>query len=181
MPVSSLQELDGDLVIYIGTFSKVLFPSARLGYMVLPEALVEECRELKRLGDHHTDSVSQLALMRFIENGDLERHIARMKKVYHKRRDMLISGLKEAFPGKVSISGESAGMHVAAGFCGVEFTPVLMKALEGAGLSIIPIEEHSVIKGRHCSQLILGYAHLSPEQIQEGIRRLKRILSKATE
>lgn len=179
LPVSSLQELDGGRVIYVGTFSKILFPSVRMGYIVLPEALVEECRELKRLGDHHTDSVSQLALRSFIENGDLERHITRMKKVYHKRRDVLTNCLKEAFHGRVRISGEAAGMHVVAGFDRVEFDPALMRAIEGAGLNLIPVEEHSVVKGRHRGQVILGYAHLSPEEIQEGVRRLRAVISSA--
>ncbi|HWQ29572.1 MAG TPA: hypothetical protein VN549_01170 [Negativicutes bacterium] len=117
---------------------------------------MEECRELKRLGDHHTDSVSQLALMSFIGNGDMERHITRMKKVYRKRRDVLTDCLKKAFPGRVRISGEAAGMHVVVEFDGVEFDTALMKAIESARLSLIPVEEHSAVKGRHCGQVILG-------------------------
>jgi len=176
LPVSSLQELDNERVIYIGTFSKTLFPSVRLGYIVLPEPLVEQCRELKRLGDHHTNSLNQLTLMRFIENGELERHITRMKKIYRKRRDRLIECINEYFPDKVRIMGETAGMHIVAEFSDMEFSPELMKSIEGAGLKIFPVEEHAVIKGKHRNQIILGYAHLNNTDIRKGILRLKEVL-----
>lgn len=177
LPVSSLQELDDERVIYIGSFSKVLFPSLRLGYLVLPDALIEQCRELKRLGDHHTNSINQLALLRFIESGEMERHIARMKKIYHKRRDCLITRLNANFPGKVRILGEMAGLHVVAEFSDVVFTPDLMLQIEKAGVNIIPVEEHAVTKGNHKNQIILGYAHLCETDIENGLLRLKKVLT----
>ncbi len=176
LPISSLQELDNHKVIYIGTFSKILFPSLRLGYMVLPLPLVEQCREWKRLGDHHSNSLNQLTLMRFIESGELERHIARMKKIYHQRRDILIAGLKEYFPGQVKVMGEMAGMHVVAEFSGVVFTSGLLKEIEKSGVNVIPVEEHAMIKGNHQNQIILGYAHLNPADIEKGLARLKGAL-----
>jgi GntR family transcriptional regulator/MocR family aminotransferase len=176
LPVSSLQELDNERVIYIGTFSKTLFPSVRLGYIVLPEPLVLQCREFKRLGDHHTNSLHQLTLMRFIENGEFERHITRMKKIYYKRRDSLIACINEYFPGKVRIMGETAGMHVVAEFSDMQFTSELMNSIERAGVKIISVEEHAVIKGKHGNQIILGYAHLSNAEIEEGLLRLKGVL-----
>lgn len=176
LPVSSLQELDNKKVIYIGTFSKTLFPSVRLGYIVLPEPLIEQCRELKRLGDHHTNSLNQLTLMRFIENGELERHITRMKKIYRRRRDSLIACINEYFPGKVSIMGETAGMHIVAEFSDVQFSSGLMNSIEVAGLKIISVEEHAIIKGKRRNQIILGYAHLNDAEIKEGLLRLKKVL-----
>ena len=176
LPVSSLQELDNERVIYVGTFSKILFPSLRLGYVVLPFPLVEQFREWKRLGDHHSNSLNQLTLMRFIESGELERHIARMKKIYLKRRDTLIVGLNEHFSDKVKVMGETAGMHVVAEFLGVFFTAELVEKIEKAGVNVIPVEEHAMIKGNHHNQIILGYAHLDQAEIEEGLFRLKKVL-----
>ncbi len=176
LPISSLQELDNQRVIYIGTFSKILFPSLRLGYIILPFSLIEQCREWKRLGDHHSNSLNQLTLMRFIESGELERHIARMKKIYHQRRDILIAGLKEYFPGQVKVMGEMAGMHVVAEFSGMVFTREAMQELEKAGVNAISVEEHALIKGNHQNQIILGYAHLNPADIEKGLARLKGVL-----
>ncbi|HBE77932.1 MAG TPA: PLP-dependent aminotransferase family protein [Firmicutes bacterium] len=179
MPVTTLQELDNKKVIYIGTFSKILFPSLRLGYIVLPFPLIEPFREWKRLGDHHSNSLNQLTLMRFIESGELERHIARMKKIYHKRRDFLIAGLHEYFPDQVKIIGEMAGMHVVAEFLGVTFTAELIQELEKARVNVIPVEEHAMVKGNHQNQMILGYAHLDEAEIAEGLLRLERIIKPA--
>lgn len=102
-PSHSLFELDSERVIYVGTFSKVLFPSMRLGYLVVPLHLVSQMRELKRLADHHSNSIYQLALLRFIEDGDFKRHIRRMKKEYRQRRDFLLEMLPVYWGKKIHI------------------------------------------------------------------------------
>jgi len=178
LPNHSLQELDSERVIYVGTFSKILFPSLRLGYIVLPHPLVAECTELKRLGDHHSNSLNQLALMRFIDSGELERHIMRMSKVYAKRRDRLIETLDRYFPNEISILGEAAGLHIVAEFAGTVFSPELILKLEEAGVSVIPIERHAIIKGRHLNQIILGYGHLDQKDMEKGLSRLRQMLDK---
>lgn len=177
LPTNSLQELAGDKVIYVGTFSKTVFPSVRLGYVVLPQQLVGKCTELKRLLDHHSNSLSQLAMMRFIDSGDLERHISRMTKIYAKRRNQLIAALSAVFQDEVSVLGADAGLHVVAEFAGVSFSPELMLRLEQAGVGVIPVEEHALIKGRHASRIILGYGHLTPEAMETGLQRIKQVLA----
>lgn len=179
LPVRSLYELDGEMVVYAGTFSKVLFPSLRLGYLVLPRPLVEQCRELKRLGDHHTDSISQLALMRFVESGELERHILRMKKLYRRRRDTLLEMLDALFGDRVRICGGAAGMHVVAGFEGADFTPEFLSRVLDAGLYLVPVEHHALVKDRHTGETLLGYAHLGPEEMERGLGILKTLLEEA--
>lgn len=175
-PVNSLFELNRQQVIYVGTFSKVLFPSLRLGYVVLPYPLVEQCREWKRLGDHHSNSINQLALMRFIESGEFERHIMRNKKVYSKRRDFLLSLLDKYFPGQVKVYGTPAGMHFVAEFDGVVFSQDIIQRIKKNGTNVIPVEYHALIKDKHASQIILGYAHLDPIKMEQGIIRIKSVL-----
>src|SRR2546428_5277813 len=104
-PVSSLQELEPSRVIYVGTFSKILSPALRLGYLVLPPSLIEHCRSLKRLTDLHSPSLEQLTLARFIEEGHLERQILRTRKIYRKRRMAVINALTTHFPDQVHIHG----------------------------------------------------------------------------
>ena len=172
-PVSSLFELDPEHVIYTGTFSKVMFPSLRLGYLVVPPSLVPQLREWKRLADHHSNSIYQLALMRFIENGDLERHIRRMKREYKKRRDHLLSMLQLKFGENVKIYGSRAGMHVVAEFKDIIFTNKFINRLFQSGIYVVPVEKHSFNKGNHHHQIILGYAQLDDQDMARGLEILK--------
>ena len=175
-PANSLFELDSDRVIYLGTFSKVLFPSLRLGYLVVPEHLVPRMREWKRLSDHHSNSVYQLALMGWIENKELDRHIRRMKKVYQNRRDVLIKLMKDYFGDRVTIHGGGAGMHIVAEFEGTEISEEQIRNLLQAGVYVVPVERHSLTKGNHCNQIILGYASLTEEDMIRGLNILKEIM-----
>lgn len=172
-PISSLQGLCPERVIYIGTLSKILSPALRLGYIVLPTELVERSRSIKRLLDLHSPSLEQLILAQFIESGNLERHIVRMKRVYQKRRNVLITRLRQHFSDQVEILGDATGLHLVARFPHVRFTPEIIAAIERAGVRVYPVERHAIVKGRHLHEIILGYGHLSPAQIEQGIGQIK--------
>lgn len=171
-PVSSLQGLAPERVIYIGTFSKILSPALRMGYIVLPRNLIEAGRDLKWLTDLHTPSLEQLILARFIEEGHLERHILKMKKVYKKRRDFLVRSLKETFGNQVKIIGNSTGLHLVAEFAGVDFDTPLLHQIEDNGVKVYPVHVHAVDKFKYRQQIIMGYSNLSEAQIAEGVQRL---------
>ncbi len=172
-PISSLQGLSPERVIYIGTFSKILSPALRLGYLVLPTELIERSRNIKRLLDLHSPSLEQLILAQFIESGKLERHIVRMKRVYQKRRNVLITTLRQHFSDQVEIVGDATGLHLVARFPHVKFTPEIIAAIERAGVRVYPVERHAIVKDRHLHEIILGYGHLSPAQIEQGIGQIK--------
>ncbi|MFP3390394.1 PLP-dependent aminotransferase family protein [Brevibacillus sp. SIMBA_040] len=175
-PISSIQGLAPDRVIYIGSFSKILSPGLRLGYLVLPPSLVKPYQEAKWFADLHTSTLDQLALGHFIEEGHLEKYINRVKKLYKKRRKCLTDALRQAFGEQVCIWGESAGLHIVVSFAGITFTHEHFAALEANGVRLYPVEEHAIIKGRHEDKVIIGYGNVSEEQIQEGISRMKSVL-----
>ncbi|WP_391571435.1 PLP-dependent aminotransferase family protein [Cohnella sp.] len=177
-PVSSLQGLDPERVVYIGTFSKILSPALRMGYIVLPASLIERARGLKWLTDLHTPSLEQLILAEFIEEGYLDRHISKMKKLYRKRRDFLIRQLRHSFGDAVRILGHSTGIHLIAEFAGISFTPELLSVIEENGVRVYPVAVHAFRRDVQRHRIIIGYGNLSESRIEEGIRRLSASLKK---
>lgn len=176
IPTRSLFELNQEHVVYVGTFSKIMFPSLRLGYMVLPETLVSRCRNWKRLDDHYTSSISQLALMRFIENGSLNTHINRMKRLYLKRRNYLIHCLNELFPKQITLYGINAGMHIVVEFQNHTFSANFLRKAQLKGLRLLSVAQHAIRPKGHENQLILGYAHMNEEEIHQNLVILKSLL-----
>ncbi|SDC91446.1 GntR family transcriptional regulator / MocR family aminotransferase [Paenibacillus sp. UNCCL117] len=166
-PIHSLQSLYPDQVLYIGTFSKILFPSLRIGYIVLPEALVEKFVRLKKLSDYQTPSLEQLALARFIERKQLHAHIYKMKKLYRKRREALVSSLEAQFAGQFRICGRAAGLHLVAEF-GRPFPKDWAERLQRQRVEAVLLDEF---------RLLLGYGHLSEKELSEGVSRIKRAMT----
>ena len=172
-PISSLQGLDTDRVIYVGSFSKILSPALRLGYLVLPPELVHRFRREKWFSDLHTPALEQLTLSQFMEYGHLEKYVNRMKKLYKKRRQHVCDTLNQTFGDRVRIWGASAGLHIVAAFEGVRFTDELLEKAEAFGVRLYPVEAHAIEKGRHEDKVIIGYGNLTEADITEGIRRLQ--------
>ena len=172
-PLSALQWLDPERVVYVGSFSKILAPGLRLGYVILPTPLMRRCRELKRFSDVHTPSLEQMALALFIKEGKLERHVTRMKKVYASRRRFIKEALIHYFPGEHTIAGDSTGLHLIAEFPKIEFSDELVWMLRQNGVLVYPVETHAIAKGRHKNKIIMGYGHLEGKDIEEGVRRLE--------
>ncbi|PLR76267.1 GntR family transcriptional regulator [Bacillus sp. V3-13] len=176
-PIKSLQGLDPERVVYIGTFSKILSPALRLGYLILPPALTERVKDLKWFTDLHTPSLDQLTLARFIDERHLERHIRKMKKVYKKRHDHLKKCLVKEFGTQVKVSGDSTGLHLIAEFPNIEFSSQKVnEIMKEYKVKIYPVELHTIRKSTHQNKVILGYGNLTLEEIEEGIDRLSKAI-----
>ncbi|WP_123040569.1 PLP-dependent aminotransferase family protein [Cohnella candidum] len=176
MPVRAMREWDAERVIYVGTFSKKLFPALRIGYMVVPEALVEPLVHIKKTADFHVPALPQLALARFMAEGQLDRHVARMKRVYARRRARLLASLRQWFGSDVETDGDAAGLHLVADFSGVRFDDALTEAIKERGVLVYPAESFAIRKGRYESKLILGFGNVTERQIEDGVRTLADVL-----
>lgn len=177
-PVGSLYELAPDTVIYLGSFSKILAPAIRLGFAIVPESMLEAWRSEKAHTDVHTDALSQYALTAFINSGGLERHIWKMKKLYKRKRAHLMRCLSRNFGDRFTVSGQSAGLHLVAGFPGVTFTEELLACMYERGVKVVSVESYSLCRdGKHAHEIILGYSHLSDEEIAQGVRLLEEKLA----
>jgi GntR family transcriptional regulator/MocR family aminotransferase len=177
-PLNSLQSLAPERVIYIGTFSKTLFPALRTGYLILPQTLIDKGRGRKWLCDLHNETASQIALAEFINQGHYLRHTARMRRLYSRKRRLLEKCLEKAFSNGVRIIGSAAGLHLAAQFQGVVFDAGLLAELEDAGVRVYPAEMHAIQAGRCTDTLIIGYGNLDEGLIREGVEILRKVLER---
>ncbi|MGP7819526.1 MocR-like pyridoxine biosynthesis transcription factor PdxR [Niallia sp. 01092] len=174
-PVPSMQGIEQEHVIYVGTFSKILSPALRIGYVVLPPHLVEAFQQLKWFTDRHTSSIEQFVLARFIEEGHLDRHVRKMKKIYQERREVLESSILQSFK-KAKIIGKAAGMHLVVEIPGVDFTNEICDKIKSLGVCVYPVEQYSIKKGDHKEKIVMGYGGLTTEQIKNGVALLKKAL-----
>ena len=171
-PIASLQGLDTDArVIYIGTFSKVMFPALRLGYVVVPKDLVEAFSTARDATDQFSSALYQAALTDFIREGHFARHIRRMRMLYIERRTALVETIRQRLSDKLTVIGAEAGMHLVALLSrGVNDVAISLRAAE-MGISAMPLSscyaQPPLVGG-----LILGYGGTDARQIHDGIRRL---------
>ncbi|HEX9004136.1 MAG TPA: PLP-dependent aminotransferase family protein [Blastocatellia bacterium] len=175
-PIPALQGLAEDAnVIYIGTFSKVLFPALRIGYVVVPESLAHVFARARWIADRQTPTLEQLALTDFINEGHLERHLRRMRTLYDKRRQTLVRALKQHFGDRVEILGENAGMHLMARLQTPFDDGEVAQRAAAAGVGLVSARLYYLGEAP-TDEFVLGYSGLSERRIQEGVRRLAKAL-----
>jgi GntR family transcriptional regulator / MocR family aminotransferase len=177
-PIPALQGLDkSDSVLYIGTFSKVLFPSLRIGYLVLPKSLVAIFTRAKWLNDRHLPLLEQQVLADFIVEGHLERHIRKMRSLYDCRRQVLVQALKFHFGEKAVILGEKAGLHIMVKLkIHLDDDEIIQRAAK-VGVGMLSASQH-YLDSPNSGEFIFGYGELNEQQLVEGICRLREILNK---
>ncbi|MFE0777959.1 PLP-dependent aminotransferase family protein [Streptomyces sp. NPDC058861] len=169
-PVGALQGLDPERVVYAGSVSKSLAPGLRLGWALVPEALLDEVVERKRTMDLGNPVLDQAVLAEFVTRGGYDRQLRRCQRAYRERRDALLAALAEHLPG-TGVSGIAAGLHVIARVP-ARFGPperFLARAAE-AGVALRSLEEYGTARPADGDvRLVIGYAHLSPSAVAEGI------------
>jgi len=175
-PIASLHGLDTDQrVLYVGTFSKVLFPALRVGYVVIPLDLVARFRQIRDAMDIFPASLYQAVLHDFLREGHFARHLRRMRAIYAKRRGVLVAAIEQELGGAVRIAGDRAGFHL------VVLLPPETRDYDVAvraarrGISVIPLS--SCYAGpRPKEGLVLGYGPTRASEIPDAVRRLKAVL-----
>jgi GntR family transcriptional regulator / MocR family aminotransferase len=174
LPIAAMQGLDRDArVIYFGTFTKLLFPSLRLGYIVLPPDLVAPFTAVRRTMDMFSATLHQAALADFIREGHFERHIRRTRVVCSERRDALVAALAAEFGPTLEVLGDAAGMFLAAALPdGVPDREIGLRAAD-AGVGAYPLSQCYLGKSGRPG-FVLGYGGVNPRDIAAGVRTLRR-------
>jgi GntR family transcriptional regulator/MocR family aminotransferase len=173
--IGAIQGLDPCRVIHVGTASKTLAPGIRLGWMSLPDDLVDEIRAAKAAQDSGSPALEQLALAAFITSGDYDRHVARARHVYRQRRDALIAALANHLPG-LEVQGAAAGLHVLLRLPDdVDDVPIQAAAAE-QGIGVGPLSPMSPAADP-MQGLVVGYSRLTVERIDAAVAALAACLA----
>jgi len=176
-----LRAYDDEWIFYLGSFSKILAPALRLGWIIAPEALIPRLTVTKEAGDLESSALTQRAVAAYLDAGHLPAHLTRLRAEYGRRRDAMLSALHRTFPAEVRWTEPRSGMFVWVALPEVVDTAELLQtAVDQEQVAFIPGHAFAVPgclaldDARHC--LRLNFSNCSPERIEEGIRRLARVL-----
>ncbi len=171
-PVPALHGLDeAGCVAYIGTFSKTMFPSMRIGYVVLPRPLVAAVERAKWTLDRHTSLLDQHALTAFLTTGLHQRHLRRMRKIYARRREVMLNALRTELGSRVEVLGDPAGLHLMTRMKTALKDAEVVARAAGQGVGIISASIYYAGKAPG-GEFVLGYGQVSENDILQGIKRL---------
>lgn len=171
-PIAAMQGIDkSERVIYLGTFSKVLFPGLRIGYLVVPKVLIPVFSLAKSITDHNTNTLLQAALNDFIEQGHFNNHLRRTRILYKKRQEYFLEIFSHKLKEFCTIEPNSTGMHLVA-FCKNDDKIFAQKALQH-GLQLRTLSSYYLQNTRN--GFVLGYAGYTPQQIYQGICIMEKI------
>ena len=176
-PVPAMYGMDRDArVIYLGTFSKVLFPALRLGYLIVPPALVDPFLRARAFFGRASPAIDQAVVADFIEEGHFERHIRRMRSAYRERQEALLAASARYLTGLATVSASEAGMHTLAWLHDVEDVAASRAAAE-VNVEAAPLSAFCV-ESRLDHALLLGYGVVTPRQIRVSTEVLARALER---
>jgi len=174
-PIEPLQTLDrAGRVIYVGSFSKTMLPTLRIGFIVAPPSICHAVKAAKFLTDWHTALPTQAALARFMDEGSFARHVRKMREVYRARHERIVSGLNRLFAGEFDVVASAVGLHVCAvaRTATVDGIAALVARASAAGVEFHPLAMFAA-GARRRAGVVLGYGAIPTDAIDEGLLRLR--------
>jgi GntR family transcriptional regulator/MocR family aminotransferase len=177
-PIEPVHMLDNDgRVIYVGSFSKTMLPTLRLGFIIAPPSLHAALQYAKYIADWHTPLAVQAAMACFIEEGYFARHLRRMRRVYEARHRLIVDLLTRFFAEELELVPSSVGLHVAAFArnASVERIAEVLQRASELGVECMPLSMYAVGDTRHAG-ILLGYGAIATDQIEEGLGILRGVL-----
>ncbi len=175
-PVPALQGLDrAGVVIFAGSFSAVLFPALRLGYLVVPPDMVDVFAAAESVSTHHPPLLEQAVLCDFIAEGHFARHIRRMRELYAERLAVLLEGAREKLSGVLEISSVEAGLQTVGWLKNGMTAEEAAARAEERNVEVVPLERYAAGHARK-DGLVLGFAAVNPRELRRGIDQLAQAL-----
>ncbi|MEF2245321.1 MocR-like pyridoxine biosynthesis transcription factor PdxR [Paenibacillus sp. IITD108] len=179
-PISPIYAMDSSRVIYVGTFSKTLFPALRLGFAIVPKPLQASWKHHRMYMDVQNPILEQAVLAEFLKQRKMDKHVQRMRRVYGEKRSVLLRAAQRLFGSSVQPWGDASGLHVALQFPGRAFGEQFVQDCREAGIRLASVSQYCPVQNDHIDKLLVGYGHLSHMQIEEGMEALYRYLETAT-
>jgi GntR family transcriptional regulator/MocR family aminotransferase len=174
-PIGPIQGLCPDRVVYAGTASKILAPGLRLGWLVAPSSLVEAIAAAKLKSDLGSPAIDQLAFADFVQRGELDRHLRRMRPIYRRRRDTLLAALRRHLP-DLRPAGASAGLHLLAWLPPDLDEDAVVRSAGDAGLGLQGLAASRIRPQRQGGGIVFGYGSVTERAISEGVRKLAAVV-----
>src|SRR5215217_1012857 len=175
-PLPSLQGIDNaNRVIYAGTVSEILCPSLRLGYVIVPEHLIDSLVKIRSAMDQHSSPIDQATLARFITEGFFLSHIKRMRKIYAERRDFFIKQFNELLGDRFTLQVPEAGLNIVAWLKREEDFPMIRRITVDIGVRPSALS-YFCIQVKLKPALVFGFAAWTPTQIRESLVRFASAL-----
>jgi GntR family transcriptional regulator/MocR family aminotransferase len=172
-PIPALQGLDdAGRVIYLGTFSKVLFPALRLGYIVAPPAVVDTFIAARQVADIHPPVLEQVALAAFMADGHFARHIRRMRGLYAERGEALKASAERYLGETLTIERPTAGLHLVGWLPPGSDDREMARIATSHDIDTLPLSAYRMESSNEASGILLGYASFTESEINDGMRRL---------
>jgi GntR family transcriptional regulator/MocR family aminotransferase len=174
-PIEPLKTLDKTgRVVYVGSFSKTMLPTLRLGFLVTPPSISAAIRKAKQVADWHTSLPLQMALAHFIDDGGFARHIRKMRSIYRVRHSLVVKILNQQFAHHLQIIPSHVGLHIAAFArrASVDDINAIVRRASDAGVKVHTLSRFAV-QAPSRAGLVLGYGAIPAERIEEGLRRLR--------
>ncbi len=179
-PIPCLHGLDADgRVIYVGSFSKTLFPGLRLGFMIVPRDLADAVTAARRASDLHPPRLEQAVLADFMQEGHYERHLRRVRALCKERLAALVEAARRHCGGALRIRPARTGLHVVADLAGAEADRVFAEAA-ARGVEVMPLSAYYASAPRRSNTLVLGFGGVRPDAIDDGMARLAAAIAAAT-
>ena len=167
--VGALQGLDPERIVYAGSASKALTPGIRIGWLVLPPALLEPVRQEKLIADRQTDVIGQHTFADFLARGELDRHLRRLRSSYRARRDALVEALAEELP-DAAVRGIAAGLHATVELRHDDDEEAIVAAIRARRIAIDTMAEHWTGPRTGPPMLLLGYGQVPEASVRPGVR-----------
>jgi len=175
-----LRAQDEEIVFYLGSFSKILAPALRLGWMIVPEVMVPKLTVVKEAGDLESSALTQRAVAAYLDAGHLPQHLERLRQEYGRRRDAMLAAMQRHFPSSARWTKPKGGMFIWVELAEwVDTAELLETAVNQEQVAFIPGHAFTVPGRSATNCLRLNFSNCTVDKIEEGIRRLGRVLHSA--